>query len=433
MKVVIILSITVIFFMLFCAIKFPKVKIFNHEIQTFWIMPLLGAIIIVLSGLLSLDKAIDGLLSNDSINPIKIIVLFFSMTFMSIVLDELGFFEYLANFALKYANGKQIVLFVVLYFLTSFLTIFTSNDIIVLTFTPFIVFFTKNAKINPIPYLVGEFVAANTWSMIFIIGNPTNIYLATSANITFIDYFSIMVLPTIFAGVTAFLMICFIFKKEFKKQLEITQNEVKIKDKILLVSGVSILGGCTIFLVISSYIKVEMYLIALIFAGLLLVILCINKIINKIKKVSGNDYLINSIKRVPWSLAHFVISMFIIVLTLTEYGVTSKISNILNNDYPIITYGITSTLSCNLINNIPMSVLYSKIIPLDNFKALYSTIIGSNIGAFLSPIGALAGIMWISILKEHSIDYGFARFLKYGIMIVIPTLFMALLGLSIIL
>ena len=53
--------------MLFCAIKFPKVKIFNHEIQTFWIMPLLGAIIIVLSGLLSLDKAIDGLLSNDSI------------------------------------------------------------------------------------------------------------------------------------------------------------------------------------------------------------------------------------------------------------------------------------------------------------------------------------------------------------------------------
>ncbi len=87
--------------------------------------------------------------------------------------------------------------------------------------------------------------------------------------------------------------------------------------------------------------------------------------------------------------------MFIIVLTLTEYGVTSKISNILNNDYPIITYGITSTLSCNLINNIPMSVLYSKIIPLDNLKALYSTIIGSNIGAFLSPIGALAGIMWI--------------------------------------
>ncbi len=81
-------------------------------------------------------------------------------------------------------------------------------------------------------------------------------------------------------------MICFIFKKEFKKQLEITQNEVKIKDKILLVSGVSILGGCTIFLVISSYIKVEMYLIALIFAGLLLVILCINKIINKIKKLA---------------------------------------------------------------------------------------------------------------------------------------------------
>lgn len=434
MKFAIGLSVIVILLMLVCAIKFPKIKLFKYEIQTFWIVPLLGAMVIALSGFLDINKILNGLLSEDAINPIKIIILFFSMTFMSIVLDELGFFEYLANFALKRAKGKQIVLFIILYFLTSFLTIFTSNDIIVLTFTPFIIFFTKNAKINPIPYLVGEFVAANTWSMIFIIGNPTNIYLATSANITFIDYFSVMFLPTIFAGLTAFLMIFLIFRKELTKQLEITCEKVTIKNKLLLVSGITTLGLCTILLIVSSYIDIEMYLIAMVSALILLMILIINCVIIKVKKKNcENNYLKDCLLRLPWSLAPFVISMFVIVLMLADYGVTSKLSELLDNEYPILTYGITSTLSCNLINNIPMSVLYSKVIPLGNIKALYSTIIGSNIGAFLSPIGALAGIMWISILKEHNIDYGFNKFLKYGIIIVIPTLLMALLGLSIIL
>lgn len=59
--------------------------------------------------------------------------------------------------------------------MVAILTIFTSNDIVILTFTPFICYFSKNAKINPIPYLVAEF-AATTYSMMLIIGNPTNIY-----------------------------------------------------------------------------------------------------------------------------------------------------------------------------------------------------------------------------------------------------------------
>ena len=74
--------------------------------------------------------------------------------------------------------------------MVAILTIFTSNDIVILTFTPFICYFSKNAKINPIPYLVAEFAAANTYSMMLIIGNPTNIYLATSASIDFISYFN---------------------------------------------------------------------------------------------------------------------------------------------------------------------------------------------------------------------------------------------------
>ena len=159
---------------------FPKIRNGKISLSTYWIIALVGAIILLSFGLAPINEVWDQLIANNSVNPLKIIILFFSMTALSIFLDEVGLFKYLANLATKRAKSNQFVLFTILYFLVAALTIFTSNDIVILTFTPFICFFCKNSKINPIPYLVAEFVAANTWSMILIIGNPTNIYLENS-------------------------------------------------------------------------------------------------------------------------------------------------------------------------------------------------------------------------------------------------------------
>ena len=70
------------------------------------------------------------------------------MTILSIYLDEFGFFRYLANIALLKARTSQRKLFVYLYVTVAVLTVFTSNDVIILSFTPFICYFAKNAKLR---------------------------------------------------------------------------------------------------------------------------------------------------------------------------------------------------------------------------------------------------------------------------------------------
>ena len=180
---------------------FPKLKLGKFEINTYWVVCIIGALLMILFKQISFNQIGQSLTENNSINPLKILILFFSMTLLSIFLDEIGFFKFLAVKAAKIAKTSQHELFIILYLLTSILTIFTSNDIVILTFTPFICYFCKHANIKAIPYLVAEFAAANTWSMMLIIGNPTNIYLATSANITFIEYFKIMALPTVISGI----------------------------------------------------------------------------------------------------------------------------------------------------------------------------------------------------------------------------------------
>ena len=410
---------------------FPHIKIKGIKIDTYWLIALLGAVILVTSLLCPIKEITASWTSKSAVNPIKILILFFSMTVLSIYLDELGLFKYLASVAVNKAKGHQYVLFLILYFLVATLTIFTSNDIVILTFTPFICFFCKHAKIRALPYLIAEFAAANTWSMMFIIGNPTNIYLATAAGITFIGYFKVMWLPTILAGLTELLIIFLLFRKDLKQPLSNDEKViVHIESKIDLIIGGLHLLVCLVFLVISPYLHAEMWLIAMICALSLLVISLIVRIITRKEWI----YLEDCFKRLPYQLIPFILSMSVIVISLNYQGIANKIGEFLNHGNLIFNYGASSYALSNVINNIPMSILYSNVpTALTNgqyLKATYSSIVGSNIGAFLTPIGALAGIMFSNLLSKHDMKFTFLDFIKYGSVVSVPVLAVSLLSLG---
>ncbi len=403
---------------------FPKIKIGKFSISTYWLIALTGAIILLASGLAPIKEVWSELTNNTTINPIKIIILFFSMTCLSIFLDEVGLFKFLANFAAKKAKNNQFALFTIFYLLTAALTIFTSNDIVILTFTPFICFFCKNSKINPIPYLVAEFSAANTWSLMLIIGNPTNIYLATSANIAFFDYFKIMALPTLCAGLIEYAVLLLVFFRKLKTPLQLVDEEVHIENKIALFVGLGHLLTCLVFLIISSYINVEMWLISFICASSLLIFTLVMCLVSK----KNWTYLTGSLKKLPYPLIPFFLSMFVVVVAINYQGISEKLAEILSHTNTIWTYGFSSFIVSNLINNIPMSILYSNMC--NNNMAVYASIIGSNIGAFLTPTGALAGIMFTNLVNEHQTKYSFLDFIKYGAIISLPIIAVALLTLT---
>lgn len=410
----------------------PSINIGKYHIRIFyWTAPVLGSIALLLFRLLPLPVMWEGLTSSGSINPLKILTLFISMTTLSIYLDEVGFFSYIAGISLKFAKTSQLRLFCVLFLLVSVLTVFTSNDIIILTFTPFICYFSKKAEIDPMPYLFGEFVAANTWSMMLIIGNPTNIYLATANGIGFGTYTAHMLLPTLFAGITAFLLLLMIFRKPLSQPISIKEEKPAIRDKGLVIIGLLHLVFCTILLILSSYIGLEMWYITLGFAVSLF--LCVT--IYKKKKGVKERVLLHTIMRAPWELIPFVLSMFLLVLTLDRYQVTTIISDFFGTDHLVWKYGIASFLAANVMNNIPMSVAFSSIVShlpeADRLPAAYASIIGSNIGAYFTPLGALAGIMWSGILNKMGIPFSFRKYISYGIRISTPVLIAALLGLLI--
>lgn len=433
---------SIIVFILTCLLlilailKKPNIKISKFHIETFLLVSLIGALLIIIPGIIPFSYVIDNIFANSPINPIKILIILISMAMLSITLDEMGFFNYIAIKSIDLVKGSQYKLFFILYILIAILTIFTSNDIVILTFTLFICYFAKEAKINPIPYLVMEFVTANTYSMLFIIGNPTNIYLATKSNISFFAYFQTMLFPTIIAGLTSLVILLLLFHKQLKQKFEdVKIKQIELHSKPITIITIVHLLAATILLAISSYINLDMWIIALFALLSLTTILIFYSVITKSNTVIKRVYL-----RLPYNLVIFVLSMFTLVLALKYYNVFSYIHNFLsslatNKLNTILVYGLSSALCDNIINNIPMSLAYSSLLELvskNQNSAIYATIISSNIGAYLTPIGALAGIMWMNILKDQNIKYSFVDFVKYGVLVTPLVLLSALLVLFLI-
>ena len=427
--VLLIFALAVLALLLLVLLK-PAVHVGNATVSIFWLAPVCGVLALLSFGLISPTEIGKGLAAAGAVNPIKILVLFFSMTLLSVFLDEAGFFRTLAGHVLGRAHATQKQLFLVLYLAVSVLTVFTSNDIVVLTFTPFICYFCKNAKISPLPYLFAEFVAANTWSMLLIIGNPTNIYLAASNGISFAAYTQAMLLPSVLAGLVSFLLLWLLFRRSLSAPVEGKAPQVLPMHRPAVALGLVALSGAVIFMVLSSYIALEMWLIALGF----FLFLYVAATVLLLWRGEGLSLVKRSLLRAPLDVIPFVLSMFVLVLALDKVGATAAFGNLLVGRGEIFGFGISSFLAANLLNNIPMSVLFASVVSASGAGsgALYAAVIGSNIGAFFTPMGALAGIMWMAMLKERGIKLSFARFLAYGAVISVPTLLAALIGLLII-
>ena len=439
------------FIMILLILRRPffNIRLYNRKVkfETYIIGALLAPSLIIIFGLINYSQIIRGLGGEGSLNPFGILVLFLSMVFMSIYLDITGFFEYCARLALKFSKNNGKLLFFSFYFIISFLTIFTSNDIIILTFTPFIYYFTKHAGVDPIPYLIAEFFAANTWSMMLYIGNPTNIVLASAFQIDFLKYFKWMFLPTVAAGLANIAFLYLVFRK--KIQIKIKQQETirpvdALTDKKGAVLGLSVLLGCIIALAIAPYFNIQLWLISLGFALTLLIILIVRESFAGLirKNISLEKFTFTkTLKRMPIGIIPFVLAMFVSVEALRVYGITGDIGNFFrdiiaqSSTSGVFLFGFSSAISANVVNNIPMTVGYVPIIQAStnafNLPAIFATVVGSNLGANITPIGALAGIMWMTILRNKDVNFSFKEFMKYGLIITPPTLLICLGVLSV--
>ena len=242
--------------------------------------------------------------------------------------------------------------------------------------------------------------------------------------ITFLDFTIKMFLPATVAGVFALFITWLIFRKKLQAPIDIVAKEPETPNKTLLGFGLSGLILMISFMVVGPYFGLDIWYIPLSCAVLTYLATSIYLLCKKEKFT----IIWEALKDLPYSLMPFLMSMAIIVATLTDIGFIGILGNALSGKSMFL-IGFLAFIAGNIVNNIPMTMLFTGI--LGTFSAslntVYSVVIASNICAFLTPVGSLAGIMFMSILKDNDVKFSVKQFVGYGVLTSIPVMAVSML------
>lgn len=367
---------------------------------------LVGATLLIITGSISLEKAYAAI-------DLNTIVLLFSMMVLNINLRLAGFFGLVVNRVIRLAKSpRQLLLLTVLS--SGILSALFLNDTIVIMFTPLIVEVTLALKRNPIPYLMGLATAANVGSTATIIGNPQNMLIGMSANFSFVSFAKYLT-PVAVAGLgIVWLMIIFIYPKEFKTQSLSYHAEIRVRIfKPLLSKSIISLTLMLIAFLAGAPVPVA----ALGAASLLLIT----------RRIKPQRVFVE----LDWALLVFFSGLFVVTTAIETSGfgeyLFSLARPLINNGMESLT--VVSAILSNLISNVPAVLLFKPVIPaLANPKVAWLVLaMATTFAGNLTLLGSVANLIVAESAKSKGVQLSFYEYLKAGMPITVITLLIGIL------
>ena len=141
----------------------------------------LGAIAMVVFGVVGPEGAVKSI-------DLPTILLLYALMIISAQLRLGGFYTWIALIIVPfYTRPRRFLL--VLMVMSACLSAILANDIICFAFTPVLALSLREAKLNPLPFLLALAISSNIGSAATIIGNPQNMLIGQTGHLDFARFF----------------------------------------------------------------------------------------------------------------------------------------------------------------------------------------------------------------------------------------------------
>ena len=388
---------------------------------------MIGAVLALLAGVVTWHDVVTvvGIVWDATLAFIGIILL-------SMVLDEIGFFEWSAIKMARLSGGSGLKMFVNILLLGALVAAFFANDGAALILTPILLakmrYLQMDAKTIFAFLMAGGFIGDSA-SNPLVISNLTNIVTADYFGLGFWEYAKTMFWPNLLSIVASIGMLWFVFRRAIPRRVPIEKlppaSGVIRNEKMFRLSW-WFLGALLVGYFIGDLYRIPVSFFALGGALLFLAIAAKHK--------ATKPWM--TIKTAPWQVVWFSIGLYVVVYGLKNAGLTHEIADWLlwlkaqGHAAYIVGTGFVSALLSAVMNNMPTIMIMDIAIDHtgDTFLA-YANILGANLGPKMTPIGSLATLLWLHVLAKKGVRIGWGEYMKVGLLVTPVVLLTALLGL----
>lgn len=442
-------SLTIIAFVLTTILILWRPKGLNEAIPS-----MIGAVVVLLSGTVTFT---DLLHIGETVSGAAVTIM--ATIIMALVLESFGFFHWAAEGLAIRSKGSGIRLFWYVNLMCFLMTLFFNNDGSILITTPILLLLLKEFKLKnhqKIPYLLSGALVATASSAPIGVSNIVNLIALQIVGMNLYMHTIMMFVPAFLGLIVLVGLLFLVFYRQLPKVLpprmgshplktpqyssesgdlvqeswtykEPLRQDTRFMQKILLFVFI-----VRISLFVASYYGIPVELAAVLGSCILLGWRWYRL------RIPPMDML----RKVPWHILIFAYSMYVIIFGLHNIGLTKFLISLAE---PLVQDGLLNaslfmggvmTLLSVFFNNHPalmigtMTLTEMQLDPLTLKISYLASVIGSDIGALLLPIGTLASLIWFHLLRKHHVKIKWNDYLKVTMIVIPPTLIFTLVFLQ---
>jgi arsenical pump membrane protein len=378
----------------------------------------LGATILVASGLVSFEDALTGISKGTDVY-----LFLFGMMLLAETARAEGLFDWAAAHATRRANGSASRMFLLIYIVGTVVTIFLSNDATAVVLTPAVAAAARTAKAKePLPYLLICAFIANAASFVLPISNPANLVLYGIHMPPLLEWLPRYLPASVVSIAATYVVLRWTQRKALGKPIatDVPVPHLSHSGKVAAAG----IAATAVALIVASALDIQLGLPTAIAGALTTAIVLI------VERKGPWE----TIKDISWSVLPLVAGLFVLVEALDRSGLIrllgKTIQRAAEQSATATSWGVglLVALGGNLVNNLPAGLITSSAVHIAAVpdQVTRAALIGVDLGPNLSVTGSLATILWLAALRREGQRVGALAFLKIGLLVTPPALLLSL-------